>query len=81
MSKSTVHNRLRELRARHRWTQRDFAKRVGVTRQTIIAVEKGQYNPSVELALKIARAFQMPVKEIFWLEEQRRGELGGAEGS
>lgn len=69
MSKSIVHNRLRELRARHRWTQRDLAKRVDVTRQTIIAVEKGQYNPSVELALKIARAFQMPVEEIFWLDE------------
>lgn len=74
MSKSIVHNRLRELRARHRWTQRDLAKKVGVTRQTIIAVEKGQYNPSVELALKIARAFQMPLEEIFWLASERKEE-------
>lgn len=64
---SSVQNRIRELRARHRWTQKKLAERVGVTRQTIIAIEKGQYNPSIELALKIAQAFEMPVEDIFWL--------------
>jgi putative transcriptional regulator len=61
-------NRLRELRARNRWTQQDLADKVDVTRQTIIAIEKGQYSPSVTLALKISRIFQLPLEEVFFLE-------------
>lgn len=62
-----LQNRLPELRARYRLTQQDLAQQVGVTRQTIIAIEKGQYNPSTTLALKLARTLQVPVEAIFWL--------------
>ena len=61
-------NRVREMRARHEFTQSDLAKRVGVTRQTIGFIEKGEFSPSITLALKIARAFQCDINEIFWLE-------------
>ena len=50
-------------------TQQDLATRTGVTRQTIIAIEKGEFNPSVRLALKMAAVFQVPVEELFSLEE------------
>ncbi|KGE72064.1 XRE family transcriptional regulator [Spirochaeta lutea] len=50
-------------------TQEDFAQRIGVTRQTIIAMEKGNYVPSVLLALKIAREFEKPLEEIFYVDE------------
>lgn len=50
-------------------TQEDLAKRVGVTRQTIISIEQGKYIASLPLALKIARVFQVPVESIFTIEE------------
>jgi putative transcriptional regulator len=50
-------------------TQEELACKVGVSRQTIIAIEKGKYNPSVTLALKIARVFDANVEDIFRLEE------------
>jgi len=50
-------------------TQQELAARIGVTRQTIIAVEKGEFNPSVKLALKMAAVFQIRVEELFMLEE------------
>jgi putative transcriptional regulator len=53
-------------------TQEELAKRVGVSRQTIIAIEKGKYNPSVTLALRIARAFAVTVEEVFSLEDESR---------
>jgi putative transcriptional regulator len=68
-----ITNRLRELRE-HRlqtapnptaWTQEGLAATVGVSRQTIIAIEKGTYNPSLELAFKIAATFAMKIEEIF----------------
>lgn len=49
-------------------TQIDLAKNLGVTRQTIIAIEKGNYTPSVSLALKIAQYFQQPVEKLFKIE-------------
>jgi len=49
-------------------TQQELAQRIGVTRQTIIAIEKGAFNPSVKLALKIARLFGVKVEDIFTLE-------------
>lgn len=67
MAGDELGNCLRELRSRQQWTQQDLAAKVDVTRQTIIAIEKGQYNPSVVLALKIAVAFQRPLEEVFWL--------------
>jgi len=51
-------------------TQEDLAARVGVSRQTIIAIEKGQYNPSVGLALRIARAFGVRVEDVFALADE-----------
>jgi putative transcriptional regulator len=60
------HRRLREL------TQQDLAARVGVTRQTIISIEGGKYNPSVGLALRLAEAFGVPVEELFQID---RGEF------
>jgi putative transcriptional regulator len=48
-------------------TQEDLAERVGVSRQTIVAIEKGDYNPSVLLALRIARVFGVPVEQVFFL--------------
>jgi putative transcriptional regulator len=65
-----LNNRVREHRARLRWTQQDLADRIGVTRQTIGLIEKGDYSPSITLALKIAHAFQVPVEEIFSLREK-----------
>jgi len=65
-----VDNNLKVWRARFDLTQEELAKKVSVTRQTIIALEKGKYNPSVELALKIAYIFKTSVGEIFYLEEE-----------
>ncbi|WP_215113205.1 helix-turn-helix transcriptional regulator [Exiguobacterium sp. s63] len=63
-------NRVKELRARHQLTQGDLAEKVGVTRQTIISLEKGSYTPSLMLALQIARVFEEPVESIFTIEEE-----------
>ncbi len=62
-----LENKIRELRARHRLTQADLAKRVDVSRQTIIAIENGNYNPSIVLAFRIADILQEPVTDVFWL--------------
>lgn len=63
-------NCLRDLRtARSGMTQQELADRVGVTRQTIIAVEAGAYTPSLALALRIAKVFGKTVEGVFWLEE------------
>jgi len=51
-------------------TQQELADLVGVTRQTIIAIEKGKYNPSVGLAIKLARVFDVPVESVFELETE-----------
>lgn len=64
-------NRVRELRARYKLTQEDLAKAVHVTRQTIVALEKGSYVPSLLLAMNIARVFSLPVEEIFYIEEDK----------
>ncbi|MFD1206261.1 helix-turn-helix transcriptional regulator [Sporosarcina contaminans] len=61
-------NRVRELRARHEYTQSDLAQIVGVTRQTVGFIEKGEFSPSVTLALKIAQALECDINEVFWLE-------------
>ena len=61
-----VNNRVFGLRKKMEVTQEDLAKAVGVTRQTIIAIEKGNYTPSVMLAIKIARFFKKPVEDIFY---------------
>ena len=58
-------NRLKVLRADRDWTQADLADRLHVTRQTINAIEKGKYDPSLPLAFKIADVFEMPIEDIF----------------
>lgn len=65
-----LNNRLKELRARFDLTQDGLAQRVGVTRQTIIAIEGKRYNPSALLALKIAEVFDLPLEEVFWLKDK-----------
>jgi len=63
-----LHNRLKEARAGQGLTQESLAALVGVTRQTIIAIEKSKFIPSVKLALGLAAALKTPIYEIFWLE-------------
>ena len=62
---SKVTNKIRLLRVKKKLTQEDLASSIGVTRQTIIAMEKGNYIPSVLLALKISEFFKKPVESIF----------------
>lgn len=63
-------NRVKELRARHNLTQNELGERVGVTRQTIGFIEKGNFSPSITLSLRISRELQIPLEELFWLEEE-----------
>jgi putative transcriptional regulator len=58
-------NRLKEFRAKHDMTQENLAIKLGITRQTIIAIEKERYNPSLTLAFKIAKLFDCPIEDIF----------------
>ncbi len=58
-------NRIKVYRAMHNLTQEALAAELGVTRQTILAIEKGKYDPSLELAFKIARFFGVPLEDIF----------------
>jgi len=58
-------NRLRVLRAERRWSQADLAERLGVSRQTVNAVETERYEPSLSLAFKISRLFDQRIEEIF----------------
>ncbi|MGW6497277.1 helix-turn-helix transcriptional regulator [Nonomuraea angiospora] len=71
MVKSTkVTNSIRALRfARGEMTQAELAERVGVTRQTIIAIEQGRYSPSLEMAFQIARVFGVPLDDVFHYPE------------
>jgi putative transcriptional regulator len=51
-------------------TQQQLADKIGVTRQTIVAIEKGNYSPSLELAFRIAKAFDTTIEEVFFIEEK-----------
>ncbi|AAM26015.1 MULTISPECIES: helix-turn-helix transcriptional regulator [Bacillus] len=64
----TVKNKIKELRVQHEITQVQMAKDLQVTRQTIVAIENNHYNPSLELALKIAHYFNLKMEDIFTLE-------------
>ena len=66
-------NRLRVLRAESDWTQADLAKRVGVSRQAIIAIEGEKFDPSLPLAMRIARAFGASVEEVFLFDGDSDG--------
>jgi putative transcriptional regulator len=63
-------NRMRVLRAEKDWTQAQLAEIIGVSRQAIIAIENGKYDPALPLAFKIARAFEKNVEEIFLWENE-----------
>ncbi len=58
-------NRLEEFRVRNGWTQQELADRVEVTRQTIISLEGGRYNPSILLAFRLARLFKVQIEDLF----------------
>lgn len=63
-------NRLEELRLRKGWTQQELADRVQVSRQTIISLENGRYNPSILLAFRLARLFDLKIEDIFLYDEE-----------
>jgi putative transcriptional regulator len=68
-----VTNSIRSLRFTNgEMTQADLADRVGVTRQTIIAIEQGRYSPSLEMAFQIARVFRVPLDEVFQHSDEPR---------
>jgi putative transcriptional regulator len=70
MPRPRIGNRIRRLRFDHgEMTQEELAARAGCTRQTIIALEQGKYVPSIELAFKIARVFDVALEEVFQYEE------------
>lgn len=69
MGKTAVSNNIRKLRFYHdEMTQKELAKKVGVTRQTIVAIENAKYSPSLELAFRIAYVFDSPLEEVFFYD-------------
>ena len=69
-----ITNRIRRLRFdNNEMTQEELANRVGCTRQTIIALEQGKYIPSIELAFRVAKAFSVPLEEVFQYEDNQGG--------
>jgi putative transcriptional regulator len=70
MGSDRLSNQVRRLRFEHgEMTQQQLADKVGVTRQTIIAIEAGKYAPSLPLAFRIARAFNIPIEQVFQYED------------
>jgi putative transcriptional regulator len=68
-SKNPIQNNIRKLRFYHgEMTQKELAEKVGVTRQTIVAIENAKYSPSLELAFRIAYVFDSPLEEVFFYE-------------
>jgi putative transcriptional regulator len=68
-----LNNRLKVLRAERDWTQAELGARLGVSRQAVNAIETGKYDPSLPLAFKLARLFDMAIEEIFDDGERNRG--------
>lgn len=64
-----MNNRIEEIRKQKGIRQEDFARALGVSRQTISSLETGRYNPSIQLAYKIARYFDLTIEEVFLFEE------------
>jgi putative transcriptional regulator len=71
-----VRTKLKVYRAMNDLTQEDLAKAIGVTRQTVIAMEKGKYNPSLELAFKLARYFEVNIEDIFIYDQNDNQSIG-----
>jgi putative transcriptional regulator len=72
-----VQTKLKVYRAMHNLTQEDLAEAIGITRQTVIAMEKGKYNPSLELAFKIAHYFKVKIEDVFFYEQNEKKPNGG----
>lgn len=71
MDKLSIRNRIRELRfLTGEMTQQGLAEQVGITRQTVIALEQGKYYPSLELAFRLAKTFGKSIEDVFWVEEE-----------
>mgnify|MGYP001119946065 CR=1 FL=1 len=68
-----MRNKLEELRSKMGWTQQELADKVEVSRQTIISLENGRYNPSITLAFRLARLFQLKIEEVFIYSEEENG--------
>ena len=70
MSRINIGNNVRKLRFNQgEMTQEQLAEKIGVTRQTIVSIEKGKYYPSLELAFQLSLAFKVPLEEVFFLED------------
>jgi len=66
-------NKIKVFRAMHDLTQEDLAQAIGVTRQTILAIEKGKYVPSLDLAFRISRYFRVNIEEVFMYDDEPAG--------
>ncbi len=74
MPELPIHNRIRELRqAKGDMTQLELAREIGVTRQTVNAIELGKYSPSLEVAFKIANVFNLPLEQVFQFQGKKKG--------
>lgn len=71
-------NRLRVLRAEYDWTQEVLARKLGISRQAVIAIEKEKYDPSLSLAFRIAKLFRKPVEEVFNYVDNDANDFGSA---
>lgn len=69
LGKLNIDNRIQELRNKKAWTQQELADKIEVTRATIIALEKGSYNPSLELAFRLSKIFKTTIQNIFFEKE------------
>ena len=67
-----MQTKLKVYRAMHNITQEDLANAIGITRQTVIAMEKGKYNPSLALAFKIARYFKVKIEDVFVYDQNNK---------
>ena len=68
----SIRNQINQLRASKSMTQQDLADRIGVTRQTVIAMEQDKYSPSLETAFKVALVFGVPLEQVFQYEPKGR---------
>jgi DNA-binding XRE family transcriptional regulator len=72
MAHKNVGNNLKEIRTKLGMTQAELAELVGVARVSIIAIENGRFIPTIETALRISQALNVPVEKIFWLQENNK---------
>ena len=72
----TFRTRMKELRARYDLTQEDLAKKAGVRRETILYLERGRYNPSLELAHSVAKVLKTTIDELFIFEDEKGKQVG-----